>query len=71
LRGLELAVRIPLRDSTLRILAGPERVESGWWDGGDVRRDYYVVETSSRQRAWTYRGVGETDTPFMLHGWVA
>jgi protein ImuB len=62
---------IPLRDSTLRILAGPERVESGWWDGGDVRRDYYVVETSSGQRAWTYRGVGETDTPFMLHGWFA
>jgi protein ImuB len=62
---------IPLRDSTLRILAGPERVESGWWDGGDVRRDYYVVETSSGQRAWTYRGVGETDTPFMLHGWFS
>ena len=57
--------------STLRILAGPERVESGWWDGGDVRRDYYVVETSSGQRAWAYRGVGETDTPFMLHGWFA
>ncbi len=62
---------IPLRDSTLRILAGPERLESGWWDGGDVRRDYYVVETTSKQRAWTYRGVGETDTPFMLHGWFA
>ena len=40
-------------------------------DGGDTRRDYYVVKTGSGQRAWAYRGVGETDTPFMLHGWFA
>jgi protein ImuB len=62
---------IPLRDRAPRILAGPERVESGWWDGGDVRRDYYLVETTGGQRAWAYRGVGESDTPFMLHGWFA
>jgi protein ImuB len=61
---------IPLRGPMPRIVAGPERVESGWWDG-DVRRDYYVVETGRGQRAWAYRGVGETDTPFMLHGWFA
>jgi protein ImuB len=23
---------------------GPERIESGWWDGADTRRDYYVAE---------------------------
>jgi len=62
---------IPLRDRAQHIVAGPERVESGWWDGGDVRRDYYVVETGTGQRAWAYRGVGETDTPLMLHGWFA
>jgi len=62
---------IPLRDRAQRILAGPERVESGWWDGGDVRRDYYVVETGTGQRAWAFRGVGETDTPLTLHGWFA
>jgi protein ImuB len=62
---------IPLRDPAPRIVAGPERVESGWWDGGDVRRDYYVLQTRNGQRAWAYRGVGESDTPFMLHGWFA
>ena len=63
---------IPLRDAaTPRVIAGPERVESGWWDGGDVRRDYYVVRTGNGQQAWAFRGVGETDTPFMLHGWFA
>ena len=24
---------------------GPERIESGWWDGRDLRRDYFVAET--------------------------
>lgn len=51
-------------------LAGPERIESGWWDGADVQRDYYVVETAQGQRAWAYCAPGEAG-PFMLHGWFA
>ena len=62
---------IPLRDRVQHILAGPERVESGWWDEGDVRRDYYVIETGSGQRAWVFRAAGEAGGPFMLHGWFA
>jgi len=61
---------MPLRDHHLRVLAGPERIESGWWDGGDVRRDYYVVETSQGQRAWAFLPAGETQG-WMLHGWFA
>ena len=61
---------ILLRDPSLRILAGPERIESGWWDGGDTRRDYYVVETSCGQRAWVFCAVGKRG-PFQLHGWFA
>ena len=60
----------PLRDHRLTVLAGPERIESGWWDGQDVRRDYYLVETSQGQRAWAYSVAGERDH-FMLHGWFA
>lgn len=67
--GWLLRQPIPLRDHRLRILAGPERIESGWWEA-DVRRDYYVVETSMGQRAWAYRPVGELGE-FMLHGWFA
>ena len=70
--GWLLAHAIPLRDHALHVLAGPERIESGWWDGGDIRRDYYVVETSLGQRAWAY-GVAGDPSPahFMLHGWFA
>ena len=62
---------LPLRDHSLEVLAGPERIEAGWWDGGDVRRDYYVVQTSLGQRAWAYRPVGARDGAWMLHGWFA
>ncbi|WP_454831673.1 Y-family DNA polymerase [Pseudoxanthomonas wuyuanensis] len=64
---------MPLRDVAPRILSGPERVESGWWDDGDVRRDYYVLQTRLGQRAWAFRPAGEEapDSPFMLQGWFA
>ena len=61
---------IPLRGPPPRILAGPERIESGWWDGGDTRRDYYVVELAPGQRAWAFCAIGERG-PFHLHGWFA
>jgi len=61
---------IPLRGAAPRILAGPERLETGWWDGGEVCRDYYVVETSLGQHAWAFCAPGEQDG-WMLHGWFA
>jgi protein ImuB len=61
---------VPLRGPTPRILAGPERIESGWWDGDDTRRDYYVVQTRDGQRAWAYLAAGSSDG-WMLHGWFA
>jgi protein ImuB len=62
---------VPLRGHGVVSLAGPERIESGWWDGGGLRRDYYVVETSDGQRAWVFRPAGDADAPPMLHGWFA
>lgn len=60
----------PWRGGALRVLAGPERIESGWWDGGDVVRDYYVVETPAGQRAWAWTARDAHD-PFTIHGWFA
>jgi protein ImuB len=62
---------IPLRDCHIEILSGPERIESGWWDGGDIRRDYYKVRTSTGQIAWAFRPAGDTSALWMLHGWFA
>lgn len=61
---------MPLRDARVRVLAGPERLETGWWDGEDTRRDYYVLETAHGQRVWAFCAVGKQG-PWMLHGWFA
>jgi nucleotidyltransferase/DNA polymerase involved in DNA repair len=34
---------------------GPERIETGWWRGQPVRRDYYRVETAAGLRHWLFR----------------
>ncbi|MFZ9967554.1 MAG: DNA polymerase Y family protein, partial [Steroidobacteraceae bacterium] len=51
----------------LTLLRGPERIESGWWDGHDVRRDYYLARASSGARLWVYRCPGD-DGGWWLHG---
>ena len=61
---------IPLREAHPVILAGPERLESGWWDGDDARRDYYILETARGQHAWAFAPLGQQG-PWMLHGWFA
>ncbi|WP_426690276.1 Y-family DNA polymerase [Rhodanobacter ginsengiterrae] len=61
---------LPLRGPAPHILAGPERLETGWWDGGEVCRDYYVVETAQGQRAWAFCAPGE-QAGWMLQGWFA
>ncbi len=52
---------------------GPERIESGWWDGRDVRRDYYVAQTPGGSRAWIFRDHrrGTDDGEWWVHGWFA
>lgn len=37
------------------ILAGPERIESGWWDGRDCRRDYFIVRDTHGSMLWVFR----------------
>ena len=61
---------IPLRGPAPRILAGPERLETGWWDGAEACRDYYVIETSLGQHAWAFCQPGEQGG-WMLQGWFA
>ncbi len=37
-----------------QILTGPERIESGWWDGKDCRRDYFVVRDTKGSTLWAF-----------------
>ncbi len=58
----------PLALTKPELLQGPERIESGWWDGKGVARDYYVA----RQPAGRLQGEGQ-DGPSRSQGirlWV-
>ena len=52
---------------------GPECIESGWWDGHDVARDYYVARNPQGARSWVFRNRRETTAgaSWFLHGWFA
>lgn len=39
----------------LVLLAGPERIEAGWWDGDLVARDYFVAQAADGTLLWIYR----------------
>lgn len=44
----------------------PERIESGWWEGEYVCRDYYRVETTSGQWLWIFQRL--QDRRWFWHG---
>lgn len=57
----------PLIDSERwQLRAGPERIESGWWDGQDVARDYFVAERKGA-RLWLFREL-RGSLRWFLHG---
>jgi protein ImuB len=67
----------PCFEGTLELEQGPERIESGWWDGRDVQRDYYVARNPAGVRLWVFRDRGRApravhaDDPavrWFLHG---
>ncbi len=57
----------PRYEGALEIEEGPERIESGWWDGHDVRRDYYVARTQAGVRLWVFHE-RTTQGRWFLHG---
>jgi protein ImuB len=55
-----------LRKNGLILEQGPERIESGWWDGKDVARDYYIARQLHGARWWVFQ---ERQTQsWYLHG---
>jgi len=76
----------PWRRGHLKLLSGPERIESGWWDSGemserheaaapqasigDLRRDYFIARAADAALLWIYR---ECRAPgaWFLHGFFS
>ncbi len=58
---------LPRRRGALRLLGEAERLETGWWDGGEIARDYYTAVDARGARLWVFR---EREPPhrWFLHG---
>ncbi len=57
----------PCRAETLVLEDGPERIETGWWDGRDCRRDYWTASDRQGRRLWVFREYKPRDGWF-IHG---
>ncbi len=57
----------PCRREDLHLEEGPERIEAGWWDGQDCRRDYWIARDRSGRRLWIFREHKPRDGWF-IHG---
>jgi protein ImuB len=65
--GPPIAFRVHAIQHTVSICVGPERIETGWWRGPYVQRDYYRVTTDAGRHCWLFR---ERDSRcWFLHGW--
>jgi len=63
--------RIRVANRIHRILQhwGPERIETGWWDGPQIRRDYYRIEIECGAWWWIFRQLSsKTPATWKLHG---
>jgi protein ImuB len=46
---------VPTLQGDLLLQSGPERIEAGWWDGEEVRRDYFVARGTRGEAFWIFR----------------
>ncbi len=61
----------PVYGTPLTLLSGPERIESGWWDGQWAERDYFIARDEQHALLWIFRPRApdpSTRHPWYLHG---
>ena len=73
----------PCHHGPLRLLAGPRRVETGWWPdpaapgAPAAARDYYIAQNPAAELLWVYRERATSAAPsaagprWFLHGLYA
>lgn len=67
----------PVYQGVLTLLAGPHRIESGWWDRrpqGPLVRDYFIAASPQAGLVWVYRerlaskAAAQDEAHWFLHG---
>ncbi len=58
--------------ASLRLIQGPERIETGWWgESAHEARDYFVAQDLGCARYWVYRQREVPQAHWFLHGLFA
>jgi protein ImuB len=47
----------PVYISPLTLIQGPERIETRWWTGQDIQRDYYIARNMQGMSLWIFRDI--------------
>lgn len=61
---------LPWLQGPVSLSKGPERIETGWWSGHDVRRDYYIAVSSKGSQLWVFQELNQ-HRRWYLHGLFA
>jgi protein ImuB len=54
-RPLREVNHAPFYEGPLKLLSSAERIESGWWDSGQIRRDHFIAQTADGALVWIFR----------------
>ncbi len=65
-RPLPVEQDAPRYQGALRLLDRPERLETGWWDGDSIARDYYIAVNPAGIHVWVYQD--RRSASWYLHG---
>ncbi len=57
----------PNFDGPLELTAERERIQTGWWDGAEVARDYFIARNQHGSRLWIFRELAGA-RGWYLHG---
>ena len=66
-RPLPQIREIPQHEGPLTLMTTAEHIESGWWDGNDVERKYFVARNPAQSLLWIYRD----NRGWHLHGFFS
>jgi protein ImuB len=61
---------VPQHHGPLTLLAGAERIETGWWDGFPVARDYFVARNRQQEVCWVFCDYRQ-ERRWYLHGYFS
>jgi protein ImuB len=64
--ALETRDHRPYCGGALALEPERERIESGWWDGAEIARDYFIARNPQGRRFWVFRHLYTSQ--WFLHG---